>query len=1335
MMQRILAFLRKHGLRWGLFGLGSLIAASLLSALLLTLAPGRALVAQVLDGRPIGSLGQLEVEGIRGNVLANFTIDQLTLSDQDGVWLVLDGVSGDWDSLSAILRPLVIENVSARRIQVLRRPNLVQAQDADSARSSALPELIIRNLSIEDLSIAPGVAGPAGRYHARGEAVLANGGVQQLSLASQGLDQNEDRIDLNIRREAADLRAVIRIDSGPDSPITHLLRLQSRSVSVLAELDGDIARGGGQFSVLANGADMARGHLRWADGGWTSSSVMNLVDWAVLGEAAGQVLGQIELEARGRLDGPVLDAAELVAGGASARVVRDGEVWNTQADVDFAAVDAFVPEALSFQTASLEGQMALGAEPGFRGELSLEGLRYDGHAVASVHGPIQVGNTSDRWQLDLALLAEGVSLSDARLAALAGPQVELNSTLSLSSAGLEIDRLRLDADALALMAQGRLDPGDDAARLTARLEIAEAGYLHADLAGPLAVDLVSTTPNALDLVLAAETLTWPAQSYGLLDGLTARLRLERDETRWALSGGTVVSSALELDLGGQAETASDWQLDVSGAIDLAALNGPVSGQGGLAINARATSSGQALRLEGGLAAAEVELSGLVLENPEFVIQSSRTGAGEVSALWGLRTAVSGRALSVSGALDHASTRTQLDIREARWGDVVGAGQLALENEALTVTLSAVEAGNFEALLRYDAPLSRLMEGQVEGDVSLPSRLIPGGSLAASGLRLSGRPDYIEIDGTLAGALGADFQFALPGHVSLDADGMRGQLGVSGRWGQTAIHSADPVRFSGSPVETRGVLNLGAGELAFDVSADAAQINARHIPADLLGYVRAVPDLTGLISAQLRFERGAAHWQGGGEIEIQDLTARYDADAPVLQARTVLQVDGFNRIETTITGEALDLYWLAEEERGAVNGVVRAQGQIAPIAELLLPPTVKLSGELAADLVLGGELDAPLVNGLATLTDGQVLSGTYGASFDDIRIEAEFTGDALSLPLVSMTDGGRGRATGTGAFQLSSQGGYQGTAELDMTQVRLLSLPELDMVLSGQTRLTSTDEGWQVSGRSTIEELRVSPGGTSAETIPNLAVTEINLPDGRARRSYVGPEVALDYRVTAEDGIRVAGTGFDSEWSVDLTVGGRLSRPIVSGTANLKDGEAYLLSRPFDLTSGEIRLDGDIENARVQLNAKHERADLTVEAQIAGRVDAPQLTLASTPELPQDEILSRLLFGRDASDLTAFETAQIAAQLSGYSMFNLINELRDRAGVDRLRITSNADGTIAVTGGHQISDDVYLEIETAGLSAVATTRVEWSLTPDLSLLSRISDDTDASVSLRWRREFD
>ena len=50
-------------------------------------------------------------------------------------------------------------------------------------------------------------------------------------------------------------------------------------------------------------------------------------------------------------------------------------------------------------------------------------------------------------------------------------------------------------------------------------------------------------------------------------------------------------------------------------------------------------------------------------------------------------------------------------------------------------------------------------------------------------------------------------------------------------------------------------------------------------------------------------------------------------------------------------------------------------------------------------------------------------------------------------------------------------------------MRLLSLPELDMVLSGQTRLTSTGEGWQVSGQSTIEELRSVRAGHLQRPFP------------------------------------------------------------------------------------------------------------------------------------------------------------------------------------------------------------------------------------------------------------
>ena len=697
--------------------------------------------------------------------------------------------------------------------------------------------------------------------------------------------------------------------------------------------------------------------------------------------------------------------------------------------------------------------------------------------------------------------------------------------------------------------------------------------------------------------------------------------------------------------------------------------------------------------------------------------------------------MSEEALELSGTARMHEGVASLDLVAGHWGMMTAAGRGELRDEALEIQLTAGQTDQFDFALDYVGQTADLFSGQVDAHLEIPARLIPGGSFSTGEIRLSGPLQAMTLNGTLSGQLGTDFALALPGELALTSDGLTGELEPTGVWGEAEIRTQTPVRWLADQARVQGRVLMGGGFVDLALSSQQIDIVASDIPADLLGYIRGLPDLSGAVAGRLQLEYVDGHWQGDGDLDISDLTSRHDDTAPVLQVGAELEIDGRNRLDLQVEGDALAVRILAEEAGGALGGEITVRGEIAPLARLLLPATADLSGQVEASLELGGRVEAPTVNGHASLHRGRVLSGTYGSSFADIEIVTEFAGDRLRVETLVMSDGADGRASGQGEFRLDAQTGYRGEARLEMTRMRLLSLPDLDMTLSGQTLVSADATGWLVSGQSTIDELHVTPGNDTAEAIPNPVVTEINLPDGRARSDYVGPEVRLDYRVTSEEGVRVAGTGFDSEWSVELALSGRLSRPRVSGNATLKGGEAYLLSRPFDLTRGQVNLDGRLTTARVEIDARHQRSDLTVEARIAGSVDAPELILSSTPQLPQDEILSRLLFGRDATELSAFETAQIAAQLSGYSMFNMINELRDRAGVDRLRITSNADGTIAVTGGHQISDDVYLEVETAGLSALATTRVEWSLTPDLSLLSRISDDTDASVSLRWRREFD
>jgi translocation and assembly module TamB len=103
-------------------------------------------------------------------------------------------------------------------------------------------------------------------------------------------------------------------------------------------------------------------------------------------------------------------------------------------------------------------------------------------------------------------------------------------------------------------------------------------------------------------------------------------------------------------------------------------------------------------------------------------------------------------------------------------------------------------------------------------------------------------------------------------------------------------------------------------------------------------------------------------------------------------------------------------------------------------------------------------------------------------------------------------------------------------------------------------------------------------------------------------------------------------------------------------------------------------------------------------------------------------------------LSPLETATIAAQLSGQNLFGIVGGLRRAAGLDRLDFAAGENGEIVITGGQQLTDDVYLEMESSG-SALSSARLEWTLTPDFTLLSRLTGDTQASIALRWRTEYD
>jgi translocation and assembly module TamB len=140
--------------------------------------------------------------------------------------------------------------------------------------------------------------------------------------------------------------------------------------------------------------------------------------------------------------------------------------------------------------------------------------------------------------------------------------------------------------------------------------------------------------------------------------------------------------------------------------------------------------------------------------------------------------------------------------------------------------------------------------------------------------------------------------------------------------------------------------------------------------------------------------------------------------------------------------------------------------------------------------------------------------------------------------------------------------------------------------------------------------------------------------------------------------------------------------------------------------------------------------------IRGTADRPQITLSSTPSLPQYEVLSQVLFGQTASQLSPLEAAQLASAVASMARgggLDVIGNLRTFAHLDRLALAGGGSTGTTVSGGKYLTNNVYLEL-TGGGKQGPTAQVEWRWKRNLSIISRIGGIDAESLAVRWRRDY-
>jgi translocation and assembly module TamB len=882
----------------------------------------------------------------------------------------------------------------------------------------------------------------------------------------------------------------------------------------------------------------------------------------------------------------------------------------------------------------------------------------------------------------------------------------LDATRAATGA-LAVDRFSLDTQALRISGEGRISA--DGLPET----LAVSGTLAAPDGSPVLLPFgdTSTSVGRAEFHLStsrSEQTAWRLSAR--IDGLTrsdldlAALTIDGSGRIGRTPAGNAAGGTFQVSVAGLALADPSLAQALGESLELGFKLHRLEGSG--------TTNLTDLALSGpGLSAT----GGLRIEGLEQAFRTS--GRLEVAADDLARfSALAGRPLGGSATIQAEGAASSLS------GEIDGV--ISIDGQRLSLGIPQVDA-----LLAQDSGLSasvlRDMTGTRLRSLELaagPLTATASGTIASSGSDLSGQitmADLAPLGPGYGGQAALAFRFTgteTDGRVTLDgtASGLRsGNARLDPLLAGQTLLDATLVLAEGAPrVETLDLSNPQLTLAARTTSPGRLQIDGR-----LANLALFVPDLPGPLSLSGTLA------DIGQELAI-DLALRGPG-----------QIDARLGGSLSPSSQSADL---------ALSGSGRAA-----LANLFIAPR-SVDGTVRYDLALRGPLQLSSLSGRVTLSQGRITDPGLGLALTDLEAIGQLGQGSLRLSATSqLSSGGQLRVDGP----IALTGGFQADLALALQDLRLYDPELFDTRISGALTIAGPLAGGaRIGGTLTLAETEIqvpSTGFASAAAL--MDIRHRNEPQAvritRQRAGLLdqggsngsgaasGPDYPLAITILAPNQIFIRGRGIDAELGGQLTLGGTTRNVVPSGAFDLIRGRLDILGTRLVLDRASLQLEGSF-TPLILVSASTQNGGITSTVTVQGPADDPEVTFTSSPELPQEEVLAQLLFGRGLENLSAFQALQLAnavATLAGRGGEGVVSRLRRSFGLDDLDIVADGDGSAALRAGKYISENVYTEVE---VQQGGQTRLNLNLDlrEGVTVKGRVGADGETGIGIFIERDY-
>ena len=400
-----------------------------------------------------------------------------------------------------------------------------------------------------------------------------------------------------------------------------------------------------------------------------------------------------------------------------------------------------------------------------------------------------------------------------------------------------------------------------------------------------------------------------------------------------------------------------------------------------------------------------------------------------------------------------------------------------------------------------------------------------------------------------------------------------------------------------------------------------------------------------------------------------------------------------------------------------------------------------------DQYLGGMLQAQMSykdhvpSGFMKVQNGRYEHYEWGVNFRDFNADLSATDHGFVVNQASAMDGGDGSVILSGALGI---GGLD--LQFDLSNAAIIHRDEVDAQISGVLNVTGRVGRPDISGALTIDRAEILLDNLVAPPPPLLtnydreATNEVCMVRQKEQKA---PPVGLDIRVDFPDQV------FVNSSMIEAVLGGKLhitDTPLgisVKGFIEPRRGFVNFIGKKFRFTEGEVLLDGSVPTVAIldNLTAEYSRRDVAARLILNGRAGDPRYRLESSPPMPEDEVLSHVLFNRDTSSISPYQAYQIAAaarQLSGgLNGPGFMFQLRQAIGFDTLewREAEAAGESSSVAAGKYITSGLYVEVNQS-LDAQGETGMvaELEVTRHFSVETYTGPKMRPGIGVNWRNDY-